>query len=76
MAEFTEMIASDCGVKMKPITARNPQANSFIEKIYQTIGNMIRAFEVHDTSIYEKDPWTGILNVVRFVIRATVHTTM
>eukprot|EP00957_Ditylum_brightwellii_P135759 10353613-Ditylum_brightwellii.AAC.1 len=27
MAEFTQMIASDYGVKMKPITARNPQAN-------------------------------------------------
>eukprot|EP00957_Ditylum_brightwellii_P095451 7270270-Ditylum_brightwellii.AAC.1 len=62
MAEFTEMIASDYGAKKKPITARNPQANSIIEKIHQTIGNMIRSFEVHETSIDEKDPWTGILS--------------
>eukprot|EP00957_Ditylum_brightwellii_P040952 3100641-Ditylum_brightwellii.AAC.1 len=27
MAEFTEMIAGDYGVKKKSITARNPQAN-------------------------------------------------
>eukprot|EP00957_Ditylum_brightwellii_P183788 13999315-Ditylum_brightwellii.AAC.1 len=62
MAEFTEMIASDYGVKKTPITTRNPQANSIIKRIHQTIGNMIRSFEVHDTSSNEKDPWTGILS--------------
>eukprot|EP00957_Ditylum_brightwellii_P150658 11471027-Ditylum_brightwellii.AAC.1 len=37
---------------------------------------MIRSFEVHGTRIDEKDPWTGILNAMRFATRATVHTTM
>eukprot|EP00957_Ditylum_brightwellii_P173215 13186379-Ditylum_brightwellii.AAC.1 len=37
---------------------------------------MIKSFEVHSTNIDEKDPWTGILSAVRFVTRATVHTTM
>eukprot|EP00957_Ditylum_brightwellii_P005655 431365-Ditylum_brightwellii.AAC.1 len=76
MAEFTEMIASDNGAKKKPIKARNPQANSDIERIHQTIGNMIRSFEVHDTIIDEKNPWTGILSAVRFATRATVRTTI
>eukprot|EP00957_Ditylum_brightwellii_P138111 10528307-Ditylum_brightwellii.AAC.1 len=76
MAEFKEMIAIDYGVKKKPITARNPQTNSIIEKMHQTIGNMIRLFEVHDTTIDEKDPWTGILSAEKLVTRATVHTTM
>jgi transposase InsO family protein len=43
MAELTEMIASDYGVKKKPITARNPQANSILEMMHQTIRNMIRS---------------------------------
>eukprot|EP00957_Ditylum_brightwellii_P024142 1820126-Ditylum_brightwellii.AAC.1 len=67
MAEFTEMIASDYGVKKKPIASRNPQANSTIERIYRTIGNVIRSFEVHDTSIDEKVPWTGILSDTRAI---------
>eukprot|EP00957_Ditylum_brightwellii_P172623 13141164-Ditylum_brightwellii.AAC.1 len=71
MAEFIEMIASDYGVKKKPITARHPQANSITERIYETIGNMTRLFEVHDTSIDEKDPWTRILSAVIFATRAT-----
>eukprot|EP00957_Ditylum_brightwellii_P062316 4728473-Ditylum_brightwellii.AAC.1 len=37
---------------------------------------MIRSFEVHDTSIDEKDTRTGILSAVRFATRVTVHTTM
>eukprot|EP00957_Ditylum_brightwellii_P074684 5676643-Ditylum_brightwellii.AAC.1 len=37
---------------------------------------MIRLFEVHDTTIDEKDPWTGISNSVRFATRAMVHTAM
>eukprot|EP00957_Ditylum_brightwellii_P136450 10406351-Ditylum_brightwellii.AAC.1 len=76
MAEFTEMIATDYGVKKKPITARNPQSNSIIERVHQTIGNMIRPFEVFGATTDEKDPWTGILSAVRFATRATVHTTM
>eukprot|EP00957_Ditylum_brightwellii_P045288 3432930-Ditylum_brightwellii.AAC.1 len=63
-------------VKKRPITVRDLQASSIIERINQTIGNMIRSFEVHITDIDEKDPWTGILHEVRFAIRATVHTTM
>eukprot|EP00957_Ditylum_brightwellii_P211803 15366617-Ditylum_brightwellii.AAC.1 len=76
MAEFSEMILKYYGVKKKPITIRNPQANSIIEKIHQTIGKMIRSFKVHSTDIYDKKPWTGILSAVRCVTRATVHTTM
>eukprot|EP00957_Ditylum_brightwellii_P159539 12144999-Ditylum_brightwellii.AAC.1 len=45
MAEFTEMIASDYGVKKISITARHPQANIIIERVHQTIGDMIRLFE-------------------------------
>eukprot|EP00957_Ditylum_brightwellii_P047264 3590182-Ditylum_brightwellii.AAC.1 len=37
---------------------------------------MIRSFEVHDTTIDEKDHWTGIISAVRFATRAIVHTTM
>eukprot|EP00957_Ditylum_brightwellii_P086965 6619488-Ditylum_brightwellii.AAC.1 len=76
MEEFSAMILKDYGVKKKPITVRNPHTNSIIERIHQTIGNKIRSFEVNSTDIDEKDPWTGVLNAVRFATRATVHTTM
>ena len=44
MAEFSKMCQNDYGLKSKPITNRNPQSNAIIERIHQTIGNIIRTF--------------------------------
>jgi hypothetical protein len=76
MAEFAQMVQHDYGVKRKPITTRNPQANSIIERVHQTIGNIIRTFEMNKkTDIDEEDPWSGVLTATMFAIRATYHTT-
>ncbi len=76
MAEFADMCKDDYGIKCKPITVRNPQANSILEHVHQTIGNMIRTFQVQDNLYMDPDdPWMGILNNVMFATRATYHTT-
>ena len=74
MAEFSEMCQNDDGLKSKPITTRNPQSNAIIERIHQTIGNIIRTFDV--SNIVNNDPWSGILAVTMFAVRATYHTTL
>jgi hypothetical protein len=73
MAEFRKMLDNDYDTLKRPITKRNPQANSIVERVHQTIGNMIRTFSPQD--IDEDDPWSGILGAVAFGVRATVHTT-
>ena len=75
MAEVNAMLVNDYGIRAKRITTRNPQANALLERIHQTIGNMIRTFQVQSTDINENYPWTGILSATRFATRATVHTT-
>ena len=75
MKDFTRMVKEDYGIKKKTITARNPQANSIIERVHQTIGQMIRSMEVQDTENID-DPFKGILSAVCFAVRATVHTTL
>ena len=76
MAEFSQMVTEDYGVKKRPITKRNPQANAIIERVHQTIGNMIRTFSAQsNTGLDEEDPWSGILTAVAFAIRSTIHTT-
>ena len=74
MRDFTRMMTEDYGVK-KTITARNPQANSIIERVHQTIGQMIRTMEVQNMENID-DPFKGILSAICFAIRATVHTTL
>ncbi len=66
----------DYGVKKKPITTRNPQANAIVERVHQTIGNIIRTFELQDNYLDEDDPCKGILAATAFAIRATYHTTL
>jgi transposase InsO family protein len=76
MGEFARMVEKDYGITRRPITTRNPQANSIIERIHQTIGNMIRSFQVGKMEVDEDDPWSGILAAVMFATRATYHTTI
>ena len=77
MAEFATMIKQDYNVKHKLITTRNPAANAIIERVHQTIGNMIRTFQVQNVEVSDEDfSWTGILQAVSFAIRSTVHTTI
>ena len=73
MREFSEMVVKDYGIKRKPITKRNPQANAVIERIHQTLGNIIRT--ANKENLDEKDPWSGILAAAMFALRSTYHTT-
>jgi hypothetical protein len=74
MGEFTRMVQDNYGIKKKPTTTRNPQENSIIERIHQTIGNMIWTHQVGSEDVNEDDPWSGILAATMFATRATYHT--
>ena len=75
MAEFAAMVRDDYGIKRKPITKRNPQANAMIERVHQVLGNLIRTCDVNNTELDLDDPWSGILAATMFAVRATYHTT-
>ena len=76
MAEVHEMLKEDYGCTVNKITTRNPQANAIVERVHQTIGNMIRTWFVDDPDLDEKDPYKGLLTAVAFATRATIHTTL
>ena len=75
--DFRDMCQNDYGIKRKVISTRNPQANAIVERAHQTLGNLIRSFELQDNPYYDSDdPWTGILSAAAFAMRATYHTTL
>ena len=74
MAEFSKMCHNDYVLKSKPMTTRNPQSNAIIKHIHQTIRNIIRTFDV--SNIVNNNPWSGILAVTMFAVRANYHTTI
>ena len=42
------MTINDYRIKVRPITSRNPQANAMLERLHQTIGNILRTFKVQN----------------------------
>ena len=75
MGEFADMIQFYYGIQKRPITVRNPQANAIIERTHQTLGNMLRTFEVHNHTEHVMEGWNGILSAAMFALRSTFHTT-
>jgi len=76
MGEFAKMIEDDYGITRRGTTIKIPQANSILERIHQTLGNIIRTFEVHNSEMTTETPWGGILSAAMFALRATYHTTL
>ena len=75
LAKFSEVIINDYGIMVKPITSRNFQANAILERVHQTIGNILHTFKVQNMVLDDQNPWDGILASTMFTLRATVHTT-
>ena len=46
-----------------------------MERVHQTIGNIIRTFKIQQMDLDNENPWEGILSSTMFAIRSTVHTT-
>src|SRR5687767_7031163 len=72
--DFQKMLVNDYGIKKKPITVRNPQANAVVERIHQVIANMVRMFELETTYLDVDNPWKGVLSATVFAVRSTYHT--
>jgi hypothetical protein len=75
-AETHDLITKNYGITARVITTRNPQANAILERIHQTVGDMIRTFKMYDrVDLDERDPWTGVLTAIMAAARSTYSTT-
>ena len=66
------------GVKPRPTTVKNPQANGILERVHQVISNMLRASNITHL-LLDKDskfPFRDLLASVAYAIRSTYHTTL
>ena len=69
------MIINDFSITVKLITSRNPQAHAILERVHQTIGNILRTFKVQNMVLDDENPWDGILASTMFALRSTLHNT-
>ena len=54
------MTQTDYSIAVKSITSRNPQANSILERVHQTICNIIHS-KYKDIVLNDESPWNEIL---------------
>ena len=75
--EFQELLVS-YGIKRKPITVKNPQANAIIENIHLTMGNMLQCEQPF--VLDAKDTWIDEVNLmlqgIAFAMRVTIGSTI
>ena len=74
MGEFRDRVQEEYGIVVKSTTVRNPQANAVIERMHQTLGNILRTFDLKN--LRGRDPWKDVIATALFAVRATVHTTL
>ena len=67
-------MANDYGIPCNSISVRNLQANAIVERVHQTIGNIIYTFNIKEMDLDDENPWEIILSSTMFAIRSMVHT--
>jgi len=73
-AEFANTLDS-YGILRVPTTIKNPAAN-MVERVHQTLGNLLRVYELEEYEFPRGDPWSNILASAAWAIRSTFHTTL
>lgn len=67
---------SDYGIKSKPITVRNPQANVIVKHFHHVIGNIVWIFGLETYYQDKEDPWKGGHVATAFAVWSTNHATL
>ena len=58
----------------RPITYRNTQANPILERVHQTIGNIINTSKAQDIVFGDENPQVRIQASTIFALGTTTHT--
>ena len=69
-------LCKEYGVKPKPTTIKNPQANAILERIHHVVMTMIRTAEIDMADSVAPSDIDTILTNVSWAIRSTYHTVL
>ena len=69
-------LCNNFGLDLKPTTAYNPTANRIVERVHQTLGNMLCMHKLEDKELDPQEPFYMYLGSVAWAIQSTYHTTV
>ncbi len=71
-----ESLCESYGIKRKPTTIRNPQANAICERVHQVLGTMMRTSEIDMVESIEPADIDTFIDNAAWVIPSTYHTVL
>jgi hypothetical protein len=71
-----EYLCETYGIKRKPTTVKNPQANAILERLHQVLGQMLRTSELDMAETITPDDIDVFLDNAAWVICSTYHTVL
>ena len=73
---YFKALCDSYGLRHKPTTAKNPQANAINERIHGVIGNMLRKSGLDGSDLDENDLFEEFLSNAAWAICTTHHSTL
>ncbi len=64
------------GIKRKPTSVKNPQANAILERIHAVLGNMLHTSELDMAKTGKASDINVFLSDAAWAIRSTYHTVL
>ena len=71
-----EYLCDSYGIKRKPTTIKNPQANAILERVHQVLGQMLRTAEIDMADSVTPDDVDVFLDNAAWAICSTYHTVL
>ena len=71
-----ECLCDSYGIKRKPTTVKNPQANAVLERVHQVLGQMLRIAELDMAESVTPDDVDVFLDNAAWAICSTYHTVL
>jgi hypothetical protein len=71
-----EYLCETYGIKRKPTTIKNPQANAILERLHQVLGQMLDTSELNMAKTITPDDVDVFLDNAAWAICSTYHTVL
>eukprot|EP00956_Cyclotella_meneghiniana_P038463 scaffold154747_cov38-Cyclotella_meneghiniana.AAC.3 len=76
MLKTFQSLCDSFGLKCKPTSIKNPQANAILERIHQTLVNMMRTAELDMADSVSPNDIADFLNDAAWAVRSTYYTVL
>jgi hypothetical protein len=65
-------MCNNCGIKAKPTTSYNSQANAIIERVHKVVSEVLRSFDLEKQQLEDINPFEYFLQSTAWQLEAPI----